>query len=98
MPRIIKSPEAEQDLLDIWLYIADDNEVAADELLSNLEEKALLLLKHPELGRKREDLATELRSIPEGRYVIFYRIEGHNIEIVRILHSSRDVENIISDV
>lgn len=30
MPTLIVSPEAEQDLLDIWLYIAEDSSVNAD--------------------------------------------------------------------
>jgi len=36
MPTLIISPEAEQDLLDIWLYIAEDSPVNADRFLDRL--------------------------------------------------------------
>ncbi len=40
MPTLIISPEAEQDLIDIWLYIAEDQPVNADHFLERLQEKA----------------------------------------------------------
>ncbi len=43
MPTLTISPEAEQDLLDIWLYIAEDNPINADRFLDRLEGKALKL-------------------------------------------------------
>jgi toxin ParE1/3/4 len=38
MPKIIRSDAAEEDLLEIWLYIAADNPAAADRLLSKIDE------------------------------------------------------------
>ena len=38
MLRILKSPEAEDDLDEIWLYIAKDNSYYADKLLDEIEE------------------------------------------------------------
>ena len=44
------------------------------------------------MGRARHELAVDLRSFPFGRYVIFYvPIEG-GIDVVRVLHSARDVD------
>jgi toxin ParE1/3/4 len=34
---------AEEDLIDIWLYVAQDNPGAADRLLNEIEEKFPLL-------------------------------------------------------
>lgn len=36
MPTLIISPEAEQDLIDIWLHIAEDQPVNADRFLERL--------------------------------------------------------------
>ncbi len=36
MPTLTTSPEAEQDLLDIWRYIAEDSPVNADRFLDRL--------------------------------------------------------------
>ena len=38
MLKILKSPEAENDLDEIWWYIAQDNPDGADRLLDEIEE------------------------------------------------------------
>lgn len=43
MPTIKRTAQAEEDLIDIWLYIAHDDERAADRVLDDIEEKLLLL-------------------------------------------------------
>lgn len=49
MPELILSPEAEQDLIDIWSYIADDSLVNADHYIDKLYDKAIILSKNPEI-------------------------------------------------
>jgi plasmid stabilization system protein ParE len=51
MARVRKTVLAEQDLEEIWLYIAADNIVAADALIDKLVEKSVLLAANAELGR-----------------------------------------------
>ena len=53
--------------------------------------KFKLLAREPGLGRVRDDLMPELQSFPFERYVIFYRRVHKGIEVVRVLHSARDV-------
>lgn len=50
-----------------------------------------MIAAQPELGRKVEELARDLRFIPSGNYLVFYRPLSDGIEIVRLLHSARDV-------
>jgi toxin ParE1/3/4 len=82
---------AEQDLLDIWSYIARDNPDAADRFVDLLTEKCAILAESPDMGRHREELAPRLRSFPVGRYVIFYRIAERGIEVARIVSAYRDI-------
>ena len=89
MTELIISPEAEQDLIDIWRYIASDHVDNADRFLDRLYQKAYALLEHPRMGIERSLLA--LRSVVVGRYVLFYRIDDDRVEVVRVIHSSRDV-------
>lgn len=56
MRRVRKTALAEQDLEEIWLYIAADNIVAADALIDKLVEKSALLAANAELGRARPEL------------------------------------------
>jgi len=88
---LITSQEAEQDLLDIWLYIAEDSELAADQWIDELVNKANWLTDFAEAGVTRPELAKGLCSFPVGRYVLFYRYDNETLELVRVLHSSRDI-------
>jgi toxin ParE1/3/4 len=92
--KVRRTPRARQDLIDIWAYIAADNERVADRLLDRIDEALNRLIDFPELGRQRPELAKSIRSLPVGRYVIFYRPVSKGIEVVRVLSSFMDVENI----
>lgn len=91
MVSIVKSPRATRDLLEIWDYIADDSEARADAFIARFDTKFRLLAERSGLGRPREELAEGIRSLPLGRYVIFFRPVPKGVEIVRVLHSARDL-------
>lgn len=86
------TPEAREDLDEIWLYIAADNPNAADGFLDTLYERFVLLAGQPLLGRARPELALHLRSFAVGNYVIFYRPMADGVEIARVLRGSRDID------
>lgn len=54
----------------------------ADRLLKSTND----LLSHPHLGATRVDIAPDLRNLPVGQHVIYYRVLDTSIRIVRILH------------
>ncbi len=89
-----RSPLAVSDLDDIWYYVASQSgsmEVA-DRLIGTIADRFLLLASYPHLGRPRdEDLRPGLRSFPVGEYVIFYRIDGEDVVILRVLRGSRNI-------
>jgi toxin ParE1/3/4 len=97
LPQVTKTVRAEQDLDEIWFYIALDNVEAADNLLDNVDSSCQLLAIQPRAGRLRPELAPELRSFPVGRYVVFYRPQDDGIDVVRVLHSARDIGSISED-
>jgi toxin ParE1/3/4 len=90
MPTYRRTSQAENDLLEIWLYIAEDNIKAADKLLSTIDSKCRLLAYSPHLGRERPDLATGLYSFPVENYSLYYKKDPDGIVIVRVLHGARD--------
>ena len=94
MPELIISPEAHQDLLDIWLYIAEDSTTNADHFLDKLRAKAINLTEFAEMGIERPELAKNLRSFPVDRYMLYYRSVIAGIQLVRVLHGSRDSQSI----
>ena len=91
---LLISPQAEEDLLNIWSYIASDSPVNADRFLSYLYEQAQHLLELPQSGRLRAELAPNVRSFPVAKYLLFYREQGSNIELIRVLHAARDIDTL----
>ncbi len=94
MRRIRFAEAGAQDIEEIYDYIAADNIEAADKVLSRLQARWRSLLSKPGIGSKRDELRNGMRSITEGNYVIFYQATPEEIEIVRVLHASRDITRI----
>jgi Plasmid stabilization system protein len=86
--------QAEEDLIELWLYIAQDNPAAADRVLDDIEERFHSLAENPLMGRLRPDIAPELRYFVVGKYLILYRIVPDGIQIVRVIHGARDLPNL----
>lgn len=58
--------------------------------LESLEATMVRLTDHPELGRRRDDVASGLRAVPSMQHIIFYSVIGDEVIIVRILHQRMD--------
>lgn len=86
-----RSARAEEDLIDIWTYIAIHNQVAADRLLDRLAERWELLVTQPRSGALRSDLGNAIRHVVIGSYVTYYRTDGDEVEILRVFHGHRDI-------
>ncbi len=83
--------DAEQDIEDLWIYgYWKFGREQADHYSHRLYSTFYKLAEHP-IGRKRADLAQALSSFPSGQHIIFYRIAGDELIIVRVLHHSREV-------
>ena len=93
MSRFKLSRQAEQDLEDIWTYVAQESEQAADALIDAIIRRFPKIGTFPEIGKRRDDVLEGLRSFPVKSYVLFYRMTEGGIEIFRILHGRRDIES-----
>ena len=97
MAILLKRPLAELDLLNIWNYIADDSLDRADDFLDRIESKLMTLAQNSGLGRKRSELLPDLRSFPIDNYVVFYQQIDGGIDVIRLLHGSRDIEEVFKE-
>jgi len=96
--RIVKiSASAAEDLKDIWNYVAQHNENAAGKLLKEIKSKLLLLRDNPLLGLEQNKFLVGLRSFVVKSCFIFYLPLDDGIDILRVLHSSRDIESIFEN-
>ena len=92
--KLVLSDQAKDDLVAIWPYIAGDSPSAADKFIDYLHEQCGHLCNNPEVGRKRDELALGIRSLPVKRYLVFYRVASDTLEIARVLSGYRDIETL----
>lgn len=92
--KLVISRSARTDLLELWVYVAEDNIEAADKVLDRVFEVVERLGEWPELGRTREDLGAGVRSFVVGSHIVFYRVSETRLEVVRVLHGRRDVDTL----
>jgi plasmid stabilization system protein ParE len=92
MSGYVLSPEARDDLLEIWSYIARDNPAAADQVEADLYAACEKLAKNPRLGHRRADLTDEpvLFWRVRGVYLVIYLDKTPPLSVVRFLHGARE--------
>ena len=95
MSRILRSPQSEEDLIDIWIHIAADNSSAADKLLLDIDAVCEYLSLYPLSGRNRDEIGHGLRSFPIRNYIVFYRPVDDGIITIRIIHGARYAQDLL---
>lgn len=95
MRRLVYGSAARDDLLHILTYItreARDRNVGA-AFVAKLRAQCMKLSQlDGTLGTARPELRADIRSTPCQGYVIFFRYRADDVvEIVNILHGSRDI-------
>jgi toxin ParE1/3/4 len=95
MARVEFTRNAETDLLEAWLFIAEENQSAADRVLDTIEHEANILLTQPQMGRARPELDEGVRSWPTATpYILYYVVTTDGLTVLRVLHHARDVQQI----
>ena len=86
------SPEAEQDLSDIFDYTEMEFGLEqAVRYLKDLDHCFIQLCNNPSIGRERSEIRAELYSFVSQSHVVFYRVQTDRLRVIRILHGSRDL-------
>ncbi len=97
MNRVVRTDQAEDDLVDILVYLRRRDERAADRFEADFEGKCRILAQFPMMGRARPELTPSLRSFAINPYVIFYEPLDDGVRIVRVIHGSRDISSMFID-
>ncbi len=95
---------ARQDLLEIFRYLARESGLrVAERFFAQSEATFARLASMPGLGTRYahdHPALAELRFFPVSRfrrYLVFYRTVADGIQIVRVLHGSRDLAGILAE-
>lgn len=99
---LLWTPQAREDLIEIYTCIALDNSSAAERIFDAIEAKAGLLADHPRLGVRRPEIRPSTRMLAERKYLILYEThpdsndgEINFVEIVRIVDGRRNLKNLL---
>jgi len=96
--RLRYSKRALADLDEIWNYIAQRSGSMdiADRVLDSITQTLIKLRSNPNLGRSRASYQDpHLRSIPTGRYIVYYRVTAGLVKVFRVFHGSRDANKFL---
>lgn len=95
------TPQAREDLINIYACIGIDNPSAAERIFDAIEAKAKLLTEYPRLGVRRPDIRPATRILIEGSYLILYETHPDadedridTAEIVRIVDGRRNLKDL----
>ena len=98
MARVIKSVAAKRDLIDHFVFLGDNASIdVARRFLQSVNNSLQALTQMPEMGPTRtfrNPRFTGVRMWPVNgfeRYLIFYRPIEDGIEVLRVLHGTRDI-------
>jgi plasmid stabilization system protein ParE len=99
MNAYVLTPLAKADIFNIWSYIAEDNESAADRVERAIFDACALIAEAPLHGHSRPDLTSRpLRFWTVTRYPsysVVYRPETVPVQVVAVLHGKRDFRRIL---
>lgn len=93
MPSYTLSPAAQADVEDIWHYTAKHwSRLQAERYTRNIQATCEALSDGSRVGQPADDIRPGYRKTAVGSHVLFYRMQGNTVEVVRILHQRMDIE------
>jgi toxin ParE1/3/4 len=101
--RVIWRAVAEVDLAEAYLYVGADSPEAAERLLDAVGDAVALLLENPRAGSPREFRSRRAQGVRSWatpgfpNYLIFYKVQGDDIEVIRFLHGARDLPRCLEE-
>lgn len=98
MHKLHWTPKSYEDLDEIKRYIEEDDPEAAANVVLNLIERAEQLKAFPESGplmREKRWTHDRMRTLTVEPHIIFYRIDGEWVSVIRVLHAARDYKNLL---
>lgn len=105
MGSISKREAAKRDLVEIWVWYAENGGIeVADRFLAASESTLQTLSRHPEMGISLSLRPPELQGmrrfpVSDGfeRILLFYFPLQTGVDLVRVVHGSRDLDQLTNE-
>ena len=101
---IQKRPQVIRNLIELATYIVEDNMDASERFPIAVEETFKQLGEMPKMGKLRQFSHPNLIDVRQQaikgfrRYLIFYRLINSGVEILRLIHGTRNIEDIFDNL
>jgi toxin ParE1/3/4 len=76
--KLVWTPQAREDLIEIYTYIGLDNPSAAERVFDAVQAKTESLVEYPRMGARRPDIRPSTRILIEGPYLVLYETHPDN--------------------
>jgi toxin ParE1/3/4 len=98
--RVVILPEAKEDLINVYLYVAGHDSVSrADALIDALEEKCESLSENPARGHVVAELkrvhVEGFREVHYKQFRIVFQISEKNVYVHAVLDGRRELQEIL---
>lgn len=97
MSRYVINILASQDLNAIADYFAENNLEAGERFFREFNRKCQQLVNFPNSGKSYAQIRPGLRGLSLEGYIIFYRVLGDSIEILRIASGRRNLPSLFEE-
>jgi plasmid stabilization system protein ParE len=95
------TPLAKADIFEIWSYIAEGSEKAADRVEQAIYDECAFVAEAPMRGHSRSDLTSRsLRFWTLTRYpnyTVVYRPGTSPLQVVAVLHGKRNLRRVLKE-
>ena len=101
---ILKRSRAILSIIEQAGWISEESPDAAFRFLEAVDETFALILRNPEIGRQYQPISRRLTGVRIWRVsgfekiLIFYRPHAEGVEILDLIHGSRDLPAILKDL
>lgn len=93
--QIILSTSAKNDVNLIKAYISKENIVSAIKVIDRIFESIQFLQEFPTMGRILDFDQNRKLTVSGTPYIVIYRIKQMTIQILRVLHTARNWQDIL---
>ena len=99
--KLVWSPQAEDDVISIYVEIGLHQPLAAERYYEQFKQKVSLLADQPQLGQRHPEIAASARMLVEAPYVLHETIPDADqrpvdiVQIVRVVDGRRDLRNFL---
>ena len=104
IPPVTQRPRARLDLLEQFVYFGEQADVdLAERYFAAIDKTCLQLVKHPQSGTLYDSGIARLNGLRRfpvsgfDKYLIFYLPHENGIDVIRVLHGARDIEDLFAE-